>query len=84
MTTPNVNMPFTWEVIGIESGQYEPGPNSTPVLGKRVTFKLGGGTTDSVFIPDSQWGTEVAQQIIARRAKITYEISQMTSSASGS
>ena len=82
MTTPAQQMPFTWEVIGIEGGQYEPGPNTTPVRGRRVTYKLGNGTVDSVFVPDSQWSADVVSTIVARAAKTTYDIGAMTSAGS--
>lgn len=82
MTTPQIPVPFSWSVIGIETGQYEPGPNLTPVRGRRVTYRLGDGTTDTVFVADSQWGTDQANQIIERAAKATYDIMQLTGGSS--
>jgi hypothetical protein len=74
MNTPAVQGGPAYKVTGVSAGQYQSDGTGNPVRGRLVHYQMSDGTTDQVFIPDAQWGTDSVQQIVESAVERTANV----------
>lgn len=60
---PQQSLP-PYQVTGVSAGQYQNDGAGNPQPGRLVHYQLADGTTDQVFIPNTQWDLGSAQGLI--------------------
>lgn len=74
---PDQQLP-PYQVIGVSAGQYQSDGAGNPQPGRLVHYQLADGTTDQVFVPNTQWDLGTAKDIIEQAVERTAAVRNLS------